>query len=36
MQGEDFRRAYPDWEKVEALRDPLLLSRFWRRVTRCD
>ncbi|MDR2678425.1 MAG: FAD-binding protein, partial [Zoogloeaceae bacterium] len=36
MQGEDFRRAYPDWEKVEALRDPLLLSSFWRRVTRCD
>jgi FAD/FMN-containing dehydrogenase len=34
MRGEDFRRAYPDWEKIEALRDPLLLSRFWRRVTQ--
>ncbi|MDR2365776.1 MAG: FAD-binding oxidoreductase [Zoogloeaceae bacterium] len=34
MRGEDFRRAYPLWEKIEALRDPLLLSRFWRRVNR--
>jgi FAD/FMN-containing dehydrogenase len=32
MKGEDFRRAYPGWEKVAALRDPLLLSRFWKRV----
>lgn len=34
MRGSDFRKAYPAWEKIEALRDPLLLSRFWRRVTR--
>ena len=34
MRGGDFRRAYPMWEKVEALRDPFLLSRFWQRVTR--
>jgi FAD/FMN-containing dehydrogenase len=34
MRGSDFRHAYPEWEKVEALRDPLLLSRFWQRVTR--
>jgi len=33
MSGEDFRRAYPAWRQVEALRDPALLSRFWRRVT---
>jgi UDP-glucose 6-dehydrogenase len=33
MSGEDFRRAYPAWMQVEALRDPALLSRFWRRVT---
>lgn len=33
MRGEDFRRAYPDWQKVEALRDPALSSRFWKRVT---
>ncbi|MDR1461739.1 MAG: FAD-binding oxidoreductase [Azoarcus sp.] len=34
MRGDDFRRAYPDWEKIEALRDPSLLSCFWRRVTQ--
>ncbi|MBR8455868.1 FAD-binding oxidoreductase [Burkholderia dolosa] len=34
MSGEDFRAAYPDWEQVETLRDPALLSRFWERVTR--
>lgn len=34
MRGSDFRNAYPLWEKVEALRDPFLLSRFWQRVTR--
>jgi FAD/FMN-containing dehydrogenase len=33
MSGADFRRGYPAWEKVEALRDPTLLSRFWERVT---
>jgi FAD/FMN-containing dehydrogenase len=34
MSGEDFRRAYPAWKQVEALRDPSLMSCFWRRVTR--
>ncbi|WP_349615760.1 FAD-binding oxidoreductase [Azotobacter salinestris] len=33
MSGGDFRRAYPAWERLEALRDPALNSRFWRRVT---
>lgn len=33
MSGADFRRAYPAWDRVEALRDPALLSRFWQRVT---
>ncbi|EXJ12264.1 FAD linked oxidase [Imhoffiella purpurea] len=33
MLGEDFRRAYPAWERLEALRDPALNSRFWTRVT---
>lgn len=33
MSGSDFRRAYPAWEQVEALRDPTLISRFWSRVT---
>ncbi len=26
MTGEDFRRSYPAWRRVEALRDPALLS----------
>jgi FAD/FMN-containing dehydrogenase len=34
MRGEDFRRAYPQWHEVEALRDPLLCSQFWKRVTQ--
>lgn len=34
MRGVDFRNAYPAWPQIEALRDPLLLSRFWQRVTR--
>lgn len=33
MSGQDFRRAYPAWEQLEALRDPILMSRFWKRVT---
>ncbi|WP_179693857.1 FAD-binding oxidoreductase [Pseudomonas moraviensis] len=34
MSGGDFRRAYPAWEQVEAMRDPALISRFWQRVTQ--
>jgi FAD/FMN-containing dehydrogenase len=34
MSAIHFKRAYPDWHKVEALRDPQLMSRFWRRVTQ--
>lgn len=33
LRGDDFRRQYPAWEQVEALRDPALLSRLWQRVT---
>lgn len=33
MSGSDFRTAYPEWEQVEALRDPSMNSRFWKRVT---
>ncbi|SDT94131.1 FAD-binding oxidoreductase [Halopseudomonas salegens] len=33
MRGEDFRQAYPQWQRVEALRDPAIQSRFWQRVT---
>ncbi len=32
MTAEDFRHFYPAWEQVEALRDPALCSRFWKRV----
>lgn len=34
MEPSDFRRAYPRWEELEALRDPSLNSRFWQRVTQ--
>lgn len=34
MSGSDFRRAYPAWEQLEALRDPSLNSHFWTRVTQ--
>jgi FAD/FMN-containing dehydrogenase len=34
MPGADFRAAYPQWQRLEALRDPALLSRFWERTTR--
>lgn len=32
MSGSDFRQAYPAWEQLEVLRDPSLMSRFWKRV----
>lgn len=34
MSALHFKQAYPDWERVESLRDPKLLSRFWKRVTQ--
>lgn len=34
MTGVDFRQAYPQWELIEKQRDPVLLSRFWQRVTQ--
>jgi FAD/FMN-containing dehydrogenase len=34
MSAAHFQRAYPAWEKIESLRDPRLMSRFWRRVTQ--
>jgi FAD/FMN-containing dehydrogenase len=34
MRADDFKRSYPRWSDVEALRDPALMSRFWRRVTQ--
>lgn len=34
MGGEFFRASYPKWRQLEALRDPALCSRFWKRVTQ--
>lgn len=33
MTPAQFRRSFPDWERVEALREPGFGSDFWRRVT---
>ena len=33
MSGAAFRAGYPDWRKIEAQRDPAIMSDFWRRVT---
>lgn len=33
MSGADFRTCYPAWERLESLRDPALISRFWQRAT---
>ena len=33
MPGEHFRAAYPEWTRLEAVRDPALMSGFWKRVT---
>lgn len=33
MSALDFQRAYPAWQQLEALRDPVLCSHFWRRVS---
>ena len=34
MPGADFRAAYPQWQQLEALRDPAMLSRFWERMIK--
>lgn len=33
MTAKHFQSAYPAWRKVERLRDPVLMSAFWKRVT---
>jgi FAD/FMN-containing dehydrogenase len=33
MSAEAFRTGFPEWRKVENLRDPKIMSDFWRRVT---
>jgi FAD/FMN-containing dehydrogenase len=34
MNATHFQQAYPLWQQLEALRDPKLLSQFWKRVTQ--
>ena len=34
MSAAHFQQAYPEWQRIEKLRDPQLLSRFWQRVTQ--
>lgn len=34
MSACHFQKAYPAWRQVEALRDPQLMSKFWKRVTQ--
>jgi FAD/FMN-containing dehydrogenase len=34
MISEDFQHSYKHWRRLEALRDPVLLSRFWKRVMK--
>jgi FAD/FMN-containing dehydrogenase len=34
VSAAHFKQAYPDWTKVEDLRDPQLNSQFWQRVTQ--
>ncbi|MBB4862981.1 FAD/FMN-containing dehydrogenase [Pseudomonas nitritireducens] len=34
MSAADFQAFYPAWQHVEQLRDPALLSHFWKRVTQ--
>ncbi|WP_412496545.1 hypothetical protein BCU28_01790 [Vibrio cyclitrophicus] len=34
MSSHFFQQAYPQWEELEKLRDPQIMSRFWQRVTR--
>jgi FAD/FMN-containing dehydrogenase len=33
MSGSVFRAGYPEWRRVEAVRDGAIMSDFWRRVT---
>jgi len=32
MTAADFQRGYPDWHRLETLRDPRFDSGLWRRV----
>jgi FAD/FMN-containing dehydrogenase len=32
MTAADFQKFYPEWRRLDSLRDPALASRFWNRV----
>jgi len=34
LTPSDFQNQYPAWREIETLRDPLISSSFWRRVTQ--
>ncbi len=34
MSAATFQQGFPDWQRLEALRDPVCMSDFWRRVAR--
>ena len=34
MRAIDFQTAYPNWQRLEQLRDPTMQSLFWQRVTQ--
>lgn len=34
VSAAHFQQAYPAWQQIEVLRDPMLLSQFWKRVTQ--
>jgi len=34
MSAKTFQTAYPEWHKLEAMRDPKFSSSFWRRVSK--
>ena len=36
MSAKDFKNFYPNWEKVNELKDPNIKSSFWKRVTEED
>ncbi|MEE9315404.1 MAG: FAD-binding oxidoreductase [Rhizobiaceae bacterium] len=33
MSAETFQQGFSNWEKLEAMRDPMMMSDFWHRVT---
>lgn len=36
MTAETYQASYPNWQELERLRDPNILSSFWKRVTQQD